>query len=118
MTDTDYKKRCEDYEKILGVGEVSIEKSAFFALCKMVESQTHRLNKFNLETEIGKDAKEDKIYDRTMGIVKEFPKLLTEVSALRKELGIERKDMSSKSRERITPESISNVLGNTTGQQD
>lgn len=116
MGEIDYKKRCEDYESILGVGEYSIEKSAFFALCRMVESQTLRLNKFNLETEIAKDAKEDKVYDRTMGIVKEFPKLLTELTALRKELGIERKDMANKSKERITPESVSNVLADSTRQ--
>jgi len=108
-----------EYEKILGIGEYSIEKRAFFALCRIVSLQTDRLNKFNLDTEIVKDSKEDKIYDRTMGIVKEMPNMISNINVLRKELGINKSEFENQSnKQRITPESISDVLGNTAGKQD
>lgn len=111
--------KIAEYEKILGIGEYSIEKRAFFALCRIANLQTDRLNKFNLDTEIVKDAKEDKIYDRTMGIVKEMPKMISDINTLRKELGINKTEFENQgTKQRITPESISDVLGNTAGKQD
>ena len=111
------KQTIQEYEQILGIGEYSIEKDAFYALCRITMLQTVRLNRFNLETEIAKDAKEDKIYERTMAIVKELPKMISDISSLRKELGVEKKDAREQYlKQSITPESVSNVLGNTAGQ--
>lgn len=89
----DYKAKCEEYEKIIGVGEHDVARSAFYALCRIADLQTKRLNKFNIETEIAKDSKEDKIYDRTMDIVVKMPKMITDINSLRKELGLTNKNI-------------------------
>lgn len=117
MAEIDYKKKCEEYEKILGVGNYDIERSAFFALCRMADLQTQRLNNFNLESEIKGDPKEDKVYDRTMKILENIPKMISDINSLRRELNIGRKDIEQQfTKQRTTPESIANVLGNTTGE--
>ena len=110
------QQKLDDLKKAYGVGGYSIEKNAFFALCRIAELQTNRLNKFNLDSEITKDAKEDKVYDRTMAIVKELPKMISDINGLRKELNIGTKEMEQKLTRQITPESISDVLGNSAGQ--
>ncbi len=93
MADIDYKQRCEDYESILGISDNDVAKKAFMSLCRVVEQQTKRLNKFNLDTEITKDAKEDKVYDRTMDIIVKMPKMIGDIHSLRKELGITNKQI-------------------------
>lgn len=93
MQEKDYKKLCEEYEQVLGVGDNDIAKEAFIALCKITKQQTKRLNKFDLEKEIGQDPKEDKIYDRTMDIVVKMPKMILDINSLRKELGITNKEI-------------------------
>lgn len=91
---TDYKKKCEEYESILGVGERDIAKDAFISLCRVVSAQSKRIGKFNLDTEIETNSKEDKVYDRTMAIVEKMPKMISEINSLRKELGLTNKLVS------------------------
>lgn len=88
MTDIDYKQKCEEYEQLLGIGGNDIAKDAFIALCRITKQQTKRLSKFDLEKEIGVNAKEDKVYDRTMDIVVKMPKMISDINTLRKELNI------------------------------
>jgi len=90
MADTieDLKQKISDYEAILGVGQNDIAKDAFLSLCRIVKLQSKRLNKFDLEHEIGQNSKEDKIYDRTMDIVVKMPKMISDIHSLRKELAI------------------------------
>lgn len=114
----DYKKKCEEYESILGIGEFDIARNAFFALCRVVDSQTKRLNKFNLDTEIAKDAKEDKIYDRTKAIWEGMPKMIMDINNLRKELNITKPDVERKIlKQMTTAETIANVLEDRRGQE-
>lgn len=118
MSEIDYKKRCDEYEKMLGIGKYDIPRKAFFALCKIVESQTNRLNKFNLDTEIVKDAKEDKVYDRTKAIWEGLPKMITDINSLRKDLNIKEIDIVQQlGKQMTTAESIADVLTDRTGQE-
>lgn len=84
----DYKKKCEEYEEILGIGGNDIAKDAFVALCRITKQQTQRLNKFDIDKEIGQNPKDDKIYDRVMDIVIKMPKIISDINSLRKELSI------------------------------
>lgn len=89
MTEIDeLKKKISEYESLLGVNDKDVAKDAFLAYCKIVKMYTAKLNKFNLDTEIGKDPKEDKVYDRVTAIVKEMPSIILDISKLRKELNI------------------------------
>lgn len=88
MPETDYKSKCEEYESILGIGEFDLAKKAFISFCKVINQQAKRLDKFTLETEIIKEDKADKVYDRTMDIVVKMPKMISDIHSLRKELGI------------------------------
>ena len=54
----------------------------------MLSQQTKRLNKFELDKEIGSNSKEDKVYDRTMDIVIKMPKMISELNSLKAELKI------------------------------
>lgn len=88
MAESDYQKKCEEYESILGIGEFDLAKKAFISFCRVVHQQSERLNKFKLDTEIVKEDKADKVYDRTMDIVIKMPKMISDIHNLRKELGI------------------------------
>lgn len=90
MTD---QERIEELESIVGVGKNDIARDAFFSFCKVVDMQSKRLKKFNLDTEIVKDAKEDKVYDRTMDIVVKMPKMITDLISLRDQLKISNKEI-------------------------
>lgn len=84
----DDKKKIEILERKLAHFEKDATKRGFYALNRIVNLQADRLNKFNLETEIAKDAKEDKVYDRTATIWEKLPKLLSELNSLKIELRI------------------------------
>ena len=92
MSETDYKLKCEEYEEILGVGGRDITKRAFLSLCRIVNQQTKRLDKFNLDTEIGQNPKDDKVYDRVMEIVVKMPKMISDINSLRSELKITKQE--------------------------
>jgi len=89
MTETEkLQQTISDYESILGIGDNDIAKEAFLSLCKIAKQQSKRLNKFDLDKEIGSNPKDDKVYDRVMEIVVKMPKMISDIHALRKELGI------------------------------
>lgn len=80
--------QVNDYENILGISGNDIAKKAFVSYCKIAKQMTGRLDKFELDKEIGQNPKEDKVYDRVMEIVVKMPKMISDIYALRKELGI------------------------------
>jgi len=88
----DYKEKCEEYEAILGIGGKDIAKRAFLSLCRVVNQQVARLDKFVLDKEIGVNPKDDKIYDRTMAIADGMPKMIKDINALKLELKITKKE--------------------------
>lgn len=89
MTEVDkLKQTIEDYESILGVSGNDIAKKAFLSYCRIAKQMTGRLDKFDIDKEIGQNPKEDKVYDRVMEIVVKMPKMISDIHALRKELGI------------------------------
>lgn len=114
----DYKSKCVEYESILGIGEYDLARKAFFAFCRVVDAQAKRLEKFNLDVEIAKDAKEDKIYDRTKAIWESMPKMISDINSLRRELNISKPEVEKRlTKQMTTSETIANVLEDK-GRQD
>jgi hypothetical protein len=92
----------------------------YYALNRIVNMQVDYLNDFNLKTQIGTNAKDDKEYDRANKIWDGMEKLITSLNSLKTILNVsgdEVKDTEKKHVARVSPESIANVLGNTAGQQ-
>jgi hypothetical protein len=114
------KKKVSVLEQKLALYENDPEKSGYFALRRIVNDQIRVLNAFELKTEIAANPKEDKKYDRTKGLWEGLQPMIASLKALRQELRItpeeEEKEAKNQKNQRITPESISNVLGNTAGQ--
>lgn len=105
------KKKLEQYEK-------DPEKRAYFALVRIVNMQVDYLNEFNIKSNIGGKASEDATFARTQTIWENLPKMISSLNDLKTILKIKKSDEDDVKNQRITPESMSNVLGNTAGQQD
>jgi len=124
MNEVDYKKRCEAYEKMLGVGDYDPVKSAFVVYVKMMNQQVDFLNDFNIKSNITESDKDSPKYKRAMEMVDGLPKMITAVNDLRSTLKLTKDDISQIQGDKAiyakvtTPESISDVLGNTAGQKD
>lgn len=104
------KKRISQYE---GNGAAKL----FYALNRKMAEMADRLNKTDLIT-INLDDPKDKTFDRLKVIWNDAASIAQAVKALGETANIsneETKDTQS-AIYRITPESISNVLGNTAGQ--
>jgi hypothetical protein len=127
MTDHDkikeLEKKLSHYEKLLGIGEYDPVKSAFIVYVKMLNQQTSYLNDFNLRSKIATVDKEAPEYKRAMDMFDGLPKAIVAVNDLRATLKLTKEDIQQIEGDKAifqtritTPESISNVLGNTAGQ--
>ena len=94
-------------------------KRGYYALNKILYQQIEFLEDFNLKDQIGADPKQDKIYDRAKGIWEGLKTMILDCRTLKGELKIpnDEEEKEIKKIYRLTPESISDVLGNTAGQQ-
>jgi hypothetical protein len=94
-------------------------KRGYYALNRMLYQHIEYLEGFNLREQIGADPKQDKIYERAKGLWEGLKTMILDCRALKDELKIPR-DEEEKELKKIyslTPESVSDVLGNTAGQQ-
>ena len=122
MAEIDYKKLCEQYEQILGIGEYDPVKNSFFVLIKMLNQQTKFLDSFDILEHIGNADKDSPKYKRAMDMMDGLPKMIGSVNELRATLKLSKEDLALLQRDKTyyskitTPESIADVLGNTAGQ--
>lgn len=93
-------------------------KRGYFALCKILYQQIEYLENFELKKQIGENPKDDKVYDRTKGIWEGLKTMIIDCRTLKQELGVsnEEEEKEAKKIYRITPETMSDVLGNTAGK--
>lgn len=108
-------------QKLSVYEDQDLEREGYFALKFWVRQQVDIVKDFKLDEEIKKNPKDDKFYDRVKALGEGLKSSISDLKVLRTDLRISHKDDmedNSKRKERITPESISNVLGNTAGQQD
>ncbi len=94
------------------------EKRGYFALVRIVNQQIDYLNDFVVKSYVGGKASEDATFSRTKDMWENLPKMISALSDLKIQLRINKSDEEEDKKViRITsPESISDVLGNTAGQ--
>jgi transcriptional regulator with XRE-family HTH domain len=108
------KQRVAELEKVVK----DPSKRGYYALCKVIYQQIEFLECFNLKTQIEGNPKEDKIYDRAKGLWEGMKTMIMDCRALKQELKISAEEEEQEMKKiRYTPESISNVLGITAGQE-
>lgn len=93
-------------------------KRGYFALCKILYQQIEYLENFNLKDQIGGNPKDDKVYERTTKIWEGLKTMIIDCRVLKQELGVsnEEDEKELKKTYRITPETMSDVLGNSAGK--
>lgn len=112
-------KTVEEYEQIIRKYEEDGVSKLYYALNRKAWEMADILNSTNLKGVSLEDPK-DKTFDRLKVIWNDAASISAAVEALGKAAGItgdEDKDIAAK-RQRTSPESIADVLGNTAGQQD
>lgn len=84
----DYKAKCQEYERRMGIGEGDPAKEAYLVLVKLLRQQTVYLKDFDLTKHIGGKPSEDGTFVRTQSLWEKLPDMVTRVRALRRELKI------------------------------
>lgn len=85
----DYKAKCEEYERRMGIGQDDPAKEAYFVLVKLLRSQTKYLESFELTKHIGGKPSEDGTFVRSQSLWEKLPDMITKVNALKMELKME-----------------------------
>lgn len=122
MNDINYKLRCEQYEKLLGIGDYDPVKNAFIVYVKMLNQQTEFLNEFKISSHISDTDKDSPKYKRAMEMVDGLPKMITSVDELKSRLKLTKDELRELQPNNpvfskiTTPESIADNLGNTAGK--
>lgn len=82
------KTENEALKQRLSLYEIDATFRGYYALNKIVNQQINRLQKFDIESEIGQNSKEDKIYDRTKAIWEGLKEMISDLNILKAELKI------------------------------
>lgn len=106
MSEVDYKKKCEEYERRMGIGENDPAKDGYLVLVNILRQQNDFLEDFKIKATIASDdAAAKATYKNAKDLWESLPKMIQSVSALRLELkmdGEEKKDVYRP----ISPKSI------------
>ena len=92
---------------------------AYYVGQKMLNQQVNFLDKFDLESEIKVNPKDDKVYDRSIDLFEKLTLNASKLNALRIELnlsGDEKKD-TSVSKIPYSPESVADQVGELAGKK-
>lgn len=97
MPEVDYKKRCEEYEQRMGIGEHDPAKDGYLVLVDILRQQNKYLKKIVIEDIIEKEDKSKavSVYERAKALWEKLPTMIQSVSTLKIELkmeGEEKKD--------------------------
>lgn len=82
----DYKAKCQEYEKRMGIGNFDPAKEGYLVLVEQLQQRNQFLKTFKLKDKIGAIVKDDPVYARAMDLIDGLPKMITSVSILRMEL--------------------------------
>lgn len=124
MSDIDYKKQCEQYEKMFGIGIYDPVKDAYIVYLKILNQQVEFLNDFSIKNSITETDKDSPKYKRAMEMVDGLPKMISSVDDLKSRIKLTKEDLKKIEPEspifsRITtPESISDAIGGSAGQKN
>ena len=84
----DYKKRCEEYEKRMGIGEQDPAKDGYTVLVKLLRQQNEYLGDIDIKEMVTREDKTKATaeYERAKSLWENLPKMIQSVSVLRIEL--------------------------------
>lgn len=103
----DYKLKCEEYEKRMGIGQHDPAKDGYLVLIKILRQQNEYLDQFSIKSKIASDDKSDvAAYKNAKDLWENLPKMISAVSTLRMELKMDGEDKSKNSQGPITPQSV------------
>ena len=123
MAEINYKERCEQYEKMFGIGDYDPVKDAYLVYIKMMNQQVEFLSEFNIKSSIGELDKENPKYKRAMDMIDNLPKMMASVNDLKGALKLTKDDVLKIMPDKpifskiTTPESIADNIGELAGKK-
>lgn len=94
--EVDYKKKCEEYEKRMGIGNNDPAKEGYLVLVNILTQQNEFLNEFKIKSKISSDDKGDVIsYKNAKDLWENLPKMIENVSNLKIALKMEGEEKKS-----------------------
>jgi len=112
MEDIDYKKKCEEYERRMGIGANDPAKDGYLVLVALLRQQNDYLNDFKLKSKITSDDTAVKVeYKNAKDLWEYLPKMIESVNNLKIALKMEGED----SKTLIKPVSASSVASSNGG---
>lgn len=110
MSEIDYKKRCDEYEKILGLGEQNPAIEAYKVLNKLMRDQTEYLRNIVLKELITAEDGAKKVeYQNAKGLWEGLPKMVTSLEGLKLELKISEPTELKEITRPVSPQSIASL---------
>lgn len=107
MSEVDYKKLCEEYEKRIGLGQFDPAKEGYLVLVSILKQQNEFLKDFKLKNYVSSDDAGNKItYKNAKELWEGLPKMIQSVSTLRMELKMDGEDKNKNTEGPISPQSI------------
>lgn len=89
----DYKKRCEEYERRMGIGQHDPAKDGYLVLVNILRQQNEFLGEFRLKSKISSEEKADAVmYKNAKDLWEGLPKMIESVSNLKIALKMEGED--------------------------
>ena len=86
----DYKAKCEEYEKRMGIGENDPAKDGYLVLVSILKQQNEFLGEFKLKSKISSEEKADAVmYKNAKDLWEGLPKMIESVSNLKVALKME-----------------------------
>lgn len=96
MEEVDYKKRCEEYEKRMGLGQFDPAKEGYLVLVNILTQQNQYLAEFKIKSKIASDEKADMTaYKNAKDLWENLPKMIESVSNLKIALKMEGEEKKS-----------------------
>lgn len=86
----DYKAKCEEYEKRMGIGQNDPAKDGYLVLVSILQQQNEYLSEFKIKSKIASDEKADMTaYKNAKDLWEGLPKMIENVSNLKIALKME-----------------------------
>lgn len=110
MEQTDYKKRCEEYERRMGIGQSDPAKRGYLVLVEILHQQNEFLSQFKIDKKISSEEKVDILaYKNAKDLWENLPTMISNVSTLRMTLKMDGEDVKNTFTP-VSPQSISKTI--------
>lgn len=112
MEQIDYKKRCEEYEKRMGIGANDPAKDGYLVLVNILNQQNEYLGEFRIKSKIASEEKADQTgYKNAKDLWENLPKMIESVNNLKIALKMDGEDNKTL----IKPVSASSIANSNGG---